>query len=170
MSGQLPVLIDPIRLADEGTRLYGELPSDGMSRLRELIFPKSRPGSVVVDLNFELTAQGGRQVHGTISTFVEMACKRCLERLKVKVIARLSVVLLQPGEAEPEDSDALVVNAPISLLEFAEDELLLAMPMSPGHGEGLCEDEIVRASSGHVPEIEYSANPFAKLRGFKVNI
>ena len=87
MSGQLPAQIDPIRLADEGVRLDGMLPGSEMLRLRELVLQGSRPGQVVVDLQFERTGQGVRQMRGTIRTQVEMACKRCLQPLKVEVVS-----------------------------------------------------------------------------------
>jgi uncharacterized metal-binding protein YceD (DUF177 family) len=75
-------------------------------------------------------------------------------------------VLLQPGEAEPEECETLVVEAPLSLAELAEDELLLAMPMSPGHAEGQCEVAFP-VTVGEAPVAEKRANPFAELRGFK---
>lgn len=166
MSGQLPAQIDPIRLADEGARLCGTLPGSEMSRLQELVLPNSRPKPVAVDLQFERTAQGARRMHGTIRTQVEMACKRCLQPLQVEVVAQPLFVLLQPGEAEPEDCETLVVEAPLSLAELAEDELLLAMPMSPGHAEGQCEIAYP-VTVGKAPVTEKRKNPFAELHGFK---
>ena len=166
MSGQLPVQVDPIRLADEGARLYGALPGSKMSRLQELVLPNSRPEPVAVDLQFERTSQGERRMHGTIRTQVEMACKRCLKPLTVEVVAQPLFVLLQPGEAESEECEALVVEAPLSLAELAEDELLLAMPMSPGHAEGQCEVTFP-VNTGKAPVAEKRTNPFAELRGFK---
>ena len=166
MSGQLPVQIEPIRLADEGVRLRGTLPGGDMPRLRELVLPDARPEPVTLDMQFERTAQGLRQVRGTIRTQVEMPCKRCLKPLKIEVVAQPLFVLLQPGEAEPEECEALVVEAPLSLAELAEDELLLAMPMSAGHAEGECE--LAFPTSAGKPDVAGKrANPFAELRGFK---
>ena len=166
MSGQLPAQIDPIRLADAGARLNGALPGSEMLRLQELVHPSSRPEQVEVDLQFERTGQGTRQLHGTIRTMVEMACKRCLQPLKVEVVAQPFFVLLQPGEAETEESESLVVEAPLSLAELIEDELLLALPMSPGHVEGQCKVAFPVTAS-KAPVVEERANPFADLRGFK---
>lgn len=166
MSGQLPAQIDPIRLADEGVRLYGTLPGSEMSRLHELALPNSRPEQVAVDLQFERTGQGVRRMHGTIRTQVVMACKRCLKPLTVEVVAQSLFVLVQPGEAEPEECESLVVEAALSLAELVEDELLLAMPMSPGHVEGQCE-VAYPVTVGKAPVAEKRTNPFAELRGFK---
>ena len=166
MSGQLPALIDPIRLADEGARLEGKLPGSEMLRLQELVLPGSHPGQVSVYLQFKRTGQGVRQLHGTIRTQVEMACKRCMQPLQVEVVTQLFFVLLQPGEAEPEEGEVLVAGTALSLSELVEDELLLAMPMSPGHAEGQCEVAFP-VTVGKTPVTEKRANPFAELRGFK---
>jgi uncharacterized protein len=164
MSGQLPVQIDPIRLADEGTRLSGVVPGGKMSRLRELSLPGNRPAPVTVDLQFERTAQGLRLMHGSIRTQVETACGRCLQPVTIEVIAQPFFVLLQPGEAESEEAETLVVEPPVSLTELAEDELLLAMPMSPGHADGQCGYSAPVAAD---KVTETRVNPFAELRGFK---
>ncbi len=166
MSGPLPSQIDPIRLADEGVRLYGNLPGSEMSRLQGLVLAGSRPEPVMVDLQFEHVGQGTRQVRGAIRTRVEMVCGRCLKPLKVEIAAQPLFVLLQAGETEPEEGESLVVTAALSLAELVEDELLLAMPMSPGHAEGQCELALP-ASMGKAPVAEKRANPFAELRGFK---
>ena len=166
MSGQLPVQIDPIRLADEGARLGGTLPGGEFARLRGLVLPDSRPEPVAVDLKFERTGQGVRRLHGTIRTQVEMACKRCLKPLQIEIVAQPLILLLEPNEAEPDDGETLVVGAPLSLAELVEDELLLAMPMSPGHGEGECAVAFP-VTAGKALAGEKIVNPFAELRGFK---
>jgi uncharacterized protein len=137
-----------------------------MSRLRKFALPGSRPATVAVDLRFERTAQGMRRLSGSIRTQVEMACKRCLQSLPVEVVAQPFFVLLLPGEAEPQEHETLVVEAPLSLIELVEDELLLAMPMSPGHTEGECE-LAAPVATDRAPVAEKRPNPFAELRGLK---
>jgi len=166
MSGQLPVQVDLIRLADEGARLYGTLPGNEMTRLQELVLPDSGLNSVTVDLHFERTGQGVRRMRGTIRTQVELACGRCLKPLKIEVVAQPLSVLLLPGEVEPEEGETLVAASPLSLVELVEDELLLALPMSPGHAEGECE-VVFPASKDKEPVAEKRVNPFAELRGFR---
>jgi uncharacterized protein len=164
MSGQLPEQIDPIRLADEGARLRGVLPGKSMSRLRELTLVADQP--VTVDLQFGRTAQTVRHMHGTIRTQVEMTCGRCLKPLTIELVAQPRFTVLQPGEAEPEEGETLIVECPLSLIELVEDELLLAMPMIPGHAEGECELAIPMTTD-KVSVTEKKTNPFADLRGFK---
>jgi uncharacterized protein len=164
MSGQLPAQIDPIRLADEGTRLRGVLPGHSMARLQELTLRADQP--VSVELQFERTAQGLRRMRGTLRTQVEMTCRRCLKPLKVEIVAQPHCTVLQPGEAEPEEGEALIAEGPLSLIELVEDELLLAMPMIPGHGEGECELAFPMTTD-KASVTEKKMNPFAELRGFK---
>jgi uncharacterized protein len=164
MSGQLPAQIDPIRLADEGARLRGVLLGSSMPRLRELTLSADRP--VAVELQFERTAQGVRRMRGTIRTQVDMTCRRCQKPLKIEIVAQPLFMLLQSGEAEPEEGEILIVEGPLSLIELVEDELLLAMPMIPGHAEGECELAFPMTTD-KVSESKKKTNPFAELRGFK---
>lgn len=135
MFSRLPTEIDPLRLADEGRTLEGELPASLFSRLDGLT------GAVRVSLRFERLAHGARRMHGRLEASVETPCQRCLEPVRVQLRAELDV-LLKAGEAESEDgSDAevLAVNGPFSLAGYVEDELLLAMPMIPMHTDPACE-------------------------------
>jgi len=164
MSGQLPVLIDPIRLADEGTRLRGVLPVINMVRLQELTLLANQP--VAVELEFERTAQGMRRMRGTLRTQVEMTCRRCLKPLKFEIVAQPHCIVLQSGETEPEEGESLIVEGPLALIELVEDELLLAMPMIPGHAEGECEMAFSK-TTGMKSVTDNKPNPFADLRGLK---
>ena len=165
MSGRLPVLIDPIRLADEGVRLQGELAGTDMTRLRAMALPGSRPAAVEVDLQFERSAPGVRRMHGRIHTAVEMVCQRCLKPLQVEIEAKPLLTLLQPGEvAQVEDEDALPLEAPVALSEMVEDELLLAMPMVPVHADTNCE---TKAKAGAEPVPGRKEHPFAVLQKLK---
>jgi uncharacterized protein len=164
MSSQLPVQIDPIRLAEEGARLCGALSGNKMSRLQELTLLADQP--VTVDLQFERTAENGHWMRGTIRTQVEMTCGRCLKPLKMEIVAQPNCAVLRPGEAEPEEGETLIADGLLSLIELVEDELLLAMPMIPGHPEGECE-LAVPINTDKVSVTERKTNPFADLRGFK---
>jgi uncharacterized protein len=169
MSGLLPAQINPIRLADEGARLEGELPGSQFRRLQEQSRLTTRAAPVQVELEFSRTSHGMRIMHGVIRTTVEVTCQRCLQAFALAVTAEPYFVLLMPDEEPPqgpEEAETLVVEGPVSLRELVEDELLLAMPMIPMHGEGQCTAPGVSAET---PEAGVSSkpNPFAVLRGFK---
>lgn len=170
MSGRLPAQIDPIRLAEEGVRLVGELPGNAFSRLHEGGRTNQTP--VKVDLTFERTLHGVRLLRGTLQTVVEATCQRCLEPFQLELTAAPLVALLTPAEAPdgvPDEAESMVIEGPVTLQDLVEDELLLAMPMIPAHAEGRCAVPGTQPD----PEVEVKetgaesdrSNPFAVLRG-----
>lgn len=136
MSGRLPRQIDPIRLADEGRSLAGEIPGREFIRMHDQGLADNEP--VLVDLRFERLPGGGRRLRGTIRTRIETRCQRCLESMVLEIEAHPDIALLTGNAAIPDEVDALIVSGPVRLVEIAEDELLLAMPMVPMHEPELC--------------------------------
>jgi len=75
MSGGWPSSIDPVQLAEKGTRLAGELTLAAMPRLLQAC-PHSS-GSVNIDLRFERGDPDGlRIMHGTVRAIVRATCQR----------------------------------------------------------------------------------------------
>ena len=168
MSEWLPREIDPLRLADEGVRLEGDLPGESFARLREQSVAGTRPEPVSVMLQFEHTVHGIRMLHGTIRTRLIATCQRCLGPVELELEARPLLALLTPGESPagaPEAAESMVVDGPVSLPELVEDELLLVMPMFPLHATGQC----TAPGAAQVGEEEPTEQdgPFAALRGLK---
>jgi uncharacterized protein len=167
MSGRLPQQIDLIRLAEEGARLTGKLPGDEFTRLREFSRPETQPAPVTVDLVFERTGQGARMMRGLIETRIETVCQRCLGPITIALVAKPVVVLLTAGEASADasgDFETLIVEGPQDLRELAEDELLLAMPMNPVHGDDGCA---ALAGVSKTQPVDTKPGPFTALRGLK---
>lgn len=164
MSG-LPADIDPIKLAERGSRLTGTLPLRGMPRLTE--FCLDDRGEVEVDLEFGRREQDNRPgMTGRLSVRLRMTCSRCLEPVELRLEAKPDVVLLKPGEGEldEEDSaDSMVIEQTVALNHLVEDELLLALPMSPAHPEGQCP---TGSANGPVGQGKRT-NPFAVLEALK---
>jgi uncharacterized protein len=168
MSERLPREINPLRLADEGVRLEGEIPGELFPRLLESCAPGSKPESVSIVLNFERTTHGVRLLHGKIETRLTVTCQRCLGPMPLVLVTNPLMVLLAPGDQPsggPEEAETQVVDGPIRLSEWVEDELILAMPMIPVHDDEKCSIP----STGLLPEsdTEGTQNPFAALGGFK---
>lgn len=160
MSGDLPATVDAIRLADDRTRLQGELPLSRMTRLRTAC--PDQCGQARVDLYFERGGERGlRRIHGTVAATVRVTCQRCLQPLTLDLRAQPSLIVVKseerPDLAE-DDSEVLVADAPISLSDIVEDELLLAMPMIPKHEARECS-----GAPGHAAGHSRQASPFAVL-------
>ncbi len=168
MSGRLPREIDPIRLADEGVRLRGELAGSSMTRLLEVLPGGRAAHPVTVDLSFERSVHGERLMRGVIETAVEATCQRCLGPVRIALTARPCTVLLQPEEVQTttaEEAEAIVVEGALSLIELVEDELLLVLPMFPAHGEGECATpgDVAPSRQGSGKKL----NPFGALQELK---
>jgi uncharacterized protein len=139
MSGGLPATIEPIRLADKGVDLRGEISLQGMTRLEASLRDKS--GTASVDLAFRRdTDRGGRRVTGTISASLVVTCERCLEPLPLDLTADVDflIVSADAGRETDDTVDALEVEGPMALRDLVENELVLALPMIPMHALEAC--------------------------------
>ena len=161
----LPHRIDPWRLAAENARLDGALPLAALPRLAALL--SSTEGMVRVALVATVDGQGKRYIHGEVSAVVELVCQRCLGRLHMPLLARVSLGLVRSeAEAErlPEDREPLLLTGDeIAVATLVEDELLLALPQIPRH-----EDLRECAAHGYTlpgdePPASRPPQPFAAL-------
>jgi uncharacterized protein len=163
MFDALPAVIDPLRLADEGARLCGELQLRGMPRLAGLC--ADTQGTASIDWQFERSAQGLRQMHGPVRATVRAICQRCLQLFTLTISADTRLVLLNAGETGVNDEADVLEAKPWPLSELVENELLLAMPMIPMHAPGECQ-AVTPGSSGEAVCGD-RRNPFAALGKLK---
>jgi len=165
MSSGLPATFDPLRLADEGRRLAGSLPIKGFARLAQAgVRPR---GAVEIDLQFRRTGQGARMLEAQMATELWLTCQRCLEELRLPLTLTPTFYFARAeSEAEsiPEESELVVVDQPLVLADFVEDELLLALPMIPMHAEAECRARGFR--DGRDAD-SARKNPFAMLANLK---
>jgi uncharacterized protein len=164
MFGSLPAIIDPLRLADEGVRLKGELSPEAMPRLLALC--RGPGGQVVLDLSFERSSEGQRLMRGRLDAELSFTCQRCLEAVSCPVHADVMLLLRRPGEtarSADESDEALEVPGPLSLAALVEDELILALPMFARHAPGTCRTAAAAEddTGGERP------HPFAGLKRLK---
>lgn len=139
MRGGLPAVIHPIELADAGTHLHGHLPFQDMHRLRTLC--RDSGGEMSINLWFERDAQGLRIMHGTLAGRLGLTCQRCLQAFDWEIHIEPRLILLKPGEpadGPADEAETRTIEAPLPLSEIVEDEVLLAMPMSPMHEPQAC--------------------------------
>lgn len=170
--GHLPVIIDPIQLAERGARLTGTLPLKCMARLAQHCLDGS--GDVFVDLAFERgVGETVFLMHGTLRVRLITGCQRCLEGMEVNLEASPSLVLLRSGAAQElssDDADTLVADKPVSLISLVEDELLLVLPMVPMHELSQCpaKEYVTEKAGTDIRDIKgEKKNPFAVLSGLK---
>ncbi len=174
MSGGLPANIDLIRLADQDTRLSGAIPLRRMQRL--LTYCRSGEGGASVELAFSHDQERDvRTICGEVAIEVTATCERCLEPMRLALKSHVNLLVLTPGQKSPEDQgDVLIASEPVSLTELVENELILAMPMTPKHQLDQCLAKELAEESGSrrgTPEPEQGdsekASPFAGLAKLK---
>jgi uncharacterized protein len=109
-------------------------------------------------------AQLGMKVHGE----VRVICQRCLKPLAVAVDSESSLVLARnDGEADEIESrldddsvDVIVGSGAMDIMMLVEDEVLLALPLSPRHDICPDADKSVEAESR-------TDSPFSILKNLK---
>lgn len=169
MSNQLPHHIDPVRLAESGSLLAGDVAFSHMARLSSVV--GNRDGAAHVELRFGVDEQGIRCVHGNITGDVALVCQRCLEflPLPVKIEVNLGIVESElQADRLPSRYDPLMVgNEPLIVGELVEDEILLALPDFPRHKADDCQLEAVRTQPPEEKPPSPQENPFAVLARLK---
>lgn len=184
MSSELPLRIDPRRLAEQRACLRGTLLLARMKRLGGLMIKSdgltASEDIVHVSLHFGRNAGGLTVIAGEISARLEMECQRCLSPYMQLIDRRFELVLAQ-SEAEAErllaEYEVLEAGDPyVFTQDLIEDELLLSMPLIPAHADaGLCEraapagpavDTKIVNAAGDAPP---ARNPFSVLKDLKAS-
>lgn len=163
-----PAVIDSLEFARSEQHLAGELAIADLKRLDD----------VLVDTrgNLHYTLRGSRdernrpQLQLAVGGELCLQCQRCLEPLRYAVHVDSTLLLVPPGETleeeeldDPDAPDAIEASAELNVAELIEDEVLLSLPMSPRHPEGVC------ASRARGPDDEgaSASSPFSQLAALK---
>ena len=145
------------RLIDETRGLSGEIPVS-----------YSVKGTVRQDA----AGQDEPWLHLAASATLVLVCQRCLSAVDVSVAFERDfrfVATEELAEVEDEESeeDVLVLSKTFNLLELIEDELLMAMPSVPLHGECPQPVKLQAADADFVEPATQRPNPFAVLQQLK---
>ena len=165
MATRLPELIEPLRLAEKGVRLNGKMELSRMPRLGASLCDQT--GQVFIDILFTRGDDRVPYAKGAVKTRLKVLCQRCIEPMDLDIETEMKVELLVGEKAvgRLEDYEPLAVTPEsMSLVEFIEDEIILALPIAPMHPEGQCPSD---------GQFEYAAtgrltNPFAVLSKLKI--
>lgn len=164
MSVSLPHRIDVSRLAKSSHSLQGEVLLPDCPRLRAAVV--SMPTPIVAQLDFVKQADGKLVISGRVCAQVVMQCQRCLQPMSLKVLAPVSLGVVDDEAAADllsEDLEPLIAeHGQLDLLKLVEDELLLALPIVALHDE--CAAPALTAPDRGVQEARRD-NPFAALAG-----
>jgi uncharacterized protein len=161
------IVIDAFEFCRLGERLEGEVAVADLGRVVQDTADKS--GAIAWSL------QGGRDSHGhaqltlSVSGAVRLMCQRCLTPFAFDVQSE-TVLVLAKDESEADAIEALIDDDSIDVIagshsmrvvELVEDEVLLALPLSPRHE--VCPD----AETVEVLKKAEKESPFAVLKNLK---
>ena len=132
---QLPLVVDPRKLAAQRVQLAGVLE---LSRLSQLIdYLADAEGRVEVRLDFDLDEKKQPRVQGKIQAEVDLICQRCLETMvwSLQLDFLLGIVRNEEeAKALPDCYDPwLVPGEQASLAELVQEELILGLPLVARH-------------------------------------
>jgi len=134
-------VIDSLEFARSEQEVAGELPIASLERLADVLVQNE--GSLHYTLRGDRDERNRPRLHLSVDGALELQCQRCLEHLHHPVELRSTLLLIVPGEQtdemdDPEAPDAIEANAELDVVGLIEDELLLSLPLSPRHAEGVC--------------------------------
>ena len=177
-----PLRLDVSALADRGEPLQGQWP---LVELTRLVDPAEPPIEAQAVVDWQARAErrpvrGGPPelwLHLGAQALVHRTCQRCLQATAVPLSIERSFLFApteaqaQAWDAERDDADVLVLDKSLNLLELAEDELLLSLPLVPRHE--VCPQPLIAPGEEEgppdqsSPEGEKGDNPFAVLAQLK---
>ena len=153
--GQAPMAQLP-RLADEAVQdlADGRVHFQALGSMREDAAGKSVPWL---------------QLQGQVD--IDLVCQRCLEPVTTLVQFDREFRFVESEDAalaqdEESEEDLLVISPQFDLLELVEDELLMALPVSPKHEK--CPGDLkLSAADADFETAAERPSPFAKLAQLK---
>ena len=164
---QRGMVIDSLEFARRHGMLSGRLQLGTLPRLGEVLFDAS--GS----LNYEVSGEtsGGQAFLALkLDGPLQLSCQRCLGALQFVLNVCGRVMLVEPGLTWPDDGqiggledeacDAIEASRELDLAPLLEEEILLALPISPRHER--CEPPTAAA-------VSKEASPFSQLARLKRN-
>jgi uncharacterized protein len=172
MHHKLPKEIDPLRLAQNGLKLDGQILLNTMPRLAGSLHHDD--GLVDVGLAFDVDQIGTPYMKGEFNAEVSIICERCMSpmTMTLSVSCLLAMVVSErniDSLAEQYDPWLLEDSDPVLLSKVVEDELILVLPLVPRHTRACLPSEAWSAMSEESEEDEGDKpeSPFAILSSLK---
>ena len=151
-------VIDSLEFARHGGQLAGKVAIADLARLAELTEDDSGYLDCIVTGEQDADGNGYLVVH--VSGQLHLRCQRCLRVLEWPLRTESRLMLVAPGAAWPDEdlesdqSDAIEADRAQPLLSLIEDEVMLALPISPRHE--VCDLPATAKENGEL-------SPFASL-------
>ncbi|SPT67728.1 Uncharacterized ACR, COG1399 [Anaerobiospirillum thomasii] len=169
IKGPLDKVVDFLHMTEQKISFSVNFDSAFMPRLQEVC---ARVGTINLDIAFYRDMQGLHTLEGDISTNVSLICQRCFEPfdtvLRTHFKSTSDFELASSLRIEDKlDFIELDDEGRLNLLEYLEDCLLLAMPISAMHDEDDDKCKLTGSSWSYGKEEVKEDNPFAALASLK---
>lgn len=163
MLKRLPGFVDPLRYAEEGKRLQGEIDITEMDRLKASV--SRAKACVKLNMSFGMDELKNKFIDGHMQTELTLICQRCLQDMTVTIKRDFLLGLVRnvkQADALPHGYEPLMVNlTTVKLAAIIEDELILALPIVPMHAASQCQ---AVAHSQATDEAAVKPSPFSVLK------
>ncbi|NIR61893.1 MAG: DNA-binding protein [Gammaproteobacteria bacterium] len=171
----MPEFVDPFRLAEVGRTLQGRLALSRLRRLSDYLIADD--GEAAIEIAFGVDEQGVAFARGRVRAVLMLQCQRCLEPMAWEVDTAFALGFvrsdLEGQRLPPGYEPSLIEDETVKLADLVEDELILALPQIPRHGEGeTCRPGSFEAGPREAPSGEEGKgtggdHPFAVLERLK---
>ena len=162
----MQMVIDGLEFAGRGNQASGRVAIAELSRVADYL--ASAEGMLDCEL------QGGRSEDGSghlelqlaVTGELQLRCQRCLQALHFPLRLDKQLRLVVAGREWPEEDvedesfDAIEASREMAVGDLIEDEVLLALPISPRHE--ICDTPVMK-------DTKQDASPFAVLRKLKID-
>ena len=159
-------VIDGFEFARNGSEASGRVAIADLFRLADNLSSNDGELDYVVKGGRSEGSNGHLEIKLVIAGAVHLRCQRCLQSLAFTLQIEKRLRLVAPGrewpeeEVEDESLDAIEASREMILGTLIEDEVLLALPISPRHEK--CDTPITK-------DLKQDASPFAVLRQLKID-
>jgi len=164
MLKELPTLIEPLKLAQMGCHLKGQVALAQMTRLHDSLCDFQ--GDAEIDWLFTWDEKHRPTILGHLQAPLTIPCQRCLRPMQWSIDRSLALTFLTNKQDEelPAGYEAIILtNTPIRLIALVEDEVILALPIIAKHDK--CPSNEYQLPS-NVNE-SFQNNPFHVLAALK---
>jgi uncharacterized protein len=137
-----PAVIDSLEFARSAQASAGELSIVGLERLHDVL--ADTEGTLIYSLRGGKDERQRPYLALKIDGELHLQCQRCLEAFSYPLRLQTTLLLVPRGEEldelmdDPTAPDAVEASAELDVAELIEDEVLLSLPLSPRHPEGIC--------------------------------
>ncbi|MFQ3176361.1 MAG: hypothetical protein ACJAYB_001964 [Psychromonas sp.] len=167
---KLPIMVDPVRAAQNQLELDAIIPKALLSRLAESTI--SIQSDIKTTFSFDIDKQKLRIFDGKASVAVELICQRCNEPMIYQCEAEFKYCPVHNQEQEnnlPDAYEAIYYdeNGEVNLHQVVEDELIVTLPQIAKHAIEECQQSKFELTFGEIDEVEQRPNPFDALAQLK---